>query len=255
LNPDKVKAVILCGGEGTRLRPLTYYFQKTMIPVGRWEKPLLEYIVRLLAYHGLRRIVMLVGYKARQIMNYFDDGSRFNVEVAYVEDRGDRMGNGWALLNAYERGAISQDELLLVYYGDILSNLNLTGMLEEHARAGADATLALASGYQAPVGIAEVEGGVVKGLTEKPMIPAYVTIGVASIEGHLLEEFKSLGKSRNRLDIMGDFIPHLIHEGRRVHAYIHSGFWYDLASLERYEKLSHEAVEKYLGRILDAAHK
>lgn len=252
---DKVKAVILCGGEGTRLRPLTYYFQKTMIPVGRWEKPLLEYIVRLMAYHGLKRIVMLVGYKARQIMNYFDDGSRFNVEISYVKDKAGRRGNGWALLNAYMEGAISGDELLLIYYGDILSNIDLSEMLTVHRKAGADATLALASGYQVPVGVAEVEDGRVKGLVEKPEIPVYATIGVALLEGGLLEEFKALGEGVERLDIMADFIPHVIRRGGRVKAYVHGGFWYDVASMERYERLNHEALDEHLGMLFDEADK
>ena len=74
-------ALILCGGEGTRLRPLTFYFQKTMLPIGLNQKPLLEYIVRLLKYHRINDIVMLVGYKYKQIINYFEDGSRFGVHI------------------------------------------------------------------------------------------------------------------------------------------------------------------------------
>ena len=71
-----VKGLILCGGTGTRLRPITYYFQKTMIPIGLKQKPLLEYVVRLLSFHGISDLAFLVNYKAEQIVNYFDDGSR-----------------------------------------------------------------------------------------------------------------------------------------------------------------------------------
>ncbi|MDG6923238.1 MAG: NTP transferase domain-containing protein, partial [Nitrososphaerota archaeon] len=67
------KTVILCGGEGRRLRPLTNYFQKTMVPIGPRKRPLLEYVVRLLVHHKLRDITMLTGYRAEEIENYFDD--------------------------------------------------------------------------------------------------------------------------------------------------------------------------------------
>ncbi|UCD26999.1 MAG: NTP transferase domain-containing protein, partial [Candidatus Bathyarchaeota archaeon] len=69
---SRVKGLVLCGGQGTRLRPITYYFQKTMVPVGTKQKPLLEYVVRLLEFNGIKDLVLLVNYKAEQIMNYFE---------------------------------------------------------------------------------------------------------------------------------------------------------------------------------------
>ncbi|MCZ2845335.1 MAG: sugar phosphate nucleotidyltransferase, partial [Candidatus Bathyarchaeota archaeon] len=64
-----LKGTILCGGEGSRLRPLTYYFQKVMIPIGKTQKPLLEYIIKLFIKNGVNDVVLLVGYKAEQILN------------------------------------------------------------------------------------------------------------------------------------------------------------------------------------------
>ena len=245
-----VKGVILCGGEGTRLRPLTHYLQKTMIPIGSTEKPLLEYIVKLMAYHGVKQVAMLVCYKAEQIMNYFGDGSRFDVEITYVRDRPDKCGSGWALLNAYEQGALTHEEALLVYYGDILSDIDLAGMYRSHVKGEADATLALASEYQVPVGVAEVEYGWVRKLTEKPTIPLLISVGVTMVEGGLLEDLRKLGRSGDRLDIMGDFIPYLIRKRRRIQAYLHNSFWYDLASIERYEKLDPKILEDHLDKLL-----
>ena len=82
----RVKGLVLCGGPGTRLRPITYYFQKTMVPIGIRQKPLLEYVVRLFKFHGIQELAFLVNYKAEQIVNYFDDGSRFGVKISYVYD-------------------------------------------------------------------------------------------------------------------------------------------------------------------------
>ena len=83
---EGVVGVVLAGGEGKRLRPLTYYFQKCMIPVGSCQKPLLEYILVHLRKHGIVDAKMLVGYKHEQIVNYFDDGSRFGVRIRYYID-------------------------------------------------------------------------------------------------------------------------------------------------------------------------
>jgi len=245
---NAVKGVVLCGGEGARLRPLTYYFPKAMVPIGRSQKPLLEYIVRLMARHDVGEIILLVGYKAEQIMNYFGEGERFGVRLSYVHDKAGREGTGGALLNAYEEGAVTFDDELLVYYGDILSDIDLTAMREEHRSARASATLALARGYQVPVGTAKLDkDGRVIELVEKPELDIAVTIAVMALEGEALRDLEALVKAGKRKpDLMGDLIPALIRSGRLVHSYIHDSFWYDVASTERYEKLDHETVEKLL---------
>ena len=137
----RAKALILCGGPGTRLRPITYYFQKTMIPVGTKQKPLLEYVVRLLKYHGIRELTFLVNYKYEQIENYFSDGSRFGVKISYLHDDPKLKGTGGSILNAYHKEVINSDDTLLVYYGDILTNLDIREMIRYHKRKKASATV------------------------------------------------------------------------------------------------------------------
>ena len=129
---DNVKGIVLCGGKGTRLRPLTYYVQKTMVPIGIKQKPLLEYVVRLFKFHGIKDLVFLVNYKSEQIINYFEDGSRFGLNITYVEDDPNSKGTGGAVLNAYDNGAVNTDDTILVYYGDILTNMNLTDLMQYH---------------------------------------------------------------------------------------------------------------------------
>ena len=90
----RVFGVVLAGGEGRRLRPITYYFQKCMIPVGNHQKPLLEYILRLLKMHGIVDLKMLVGYKHEQIVNYFGDGGRLGVNIEYFLDEPSIGGSG-----------------------------------------------------------------------------------------------------------------------------------------------------------------
>jgi len=254
MSSDKttLKGVVLCGGEGARLRPLTYYFPKVMVPIGRSQKPLLEYVVRLLAKHGVSNIVLLVGYKAEQIINYFGDGERFGLRLSYVHDRPGCEGTGGALLNAYEERAVSVDDELLIYYGDILSDIDLTKMLKEHRLVGASATLAIAKGYQIPVGTARIdERNRVLELVEKPTLDIAVAIAIMVLQGIALKDLEALAKGgKKKPDLMGDLVPALIKSGKAVNSYLHSSFWYDVASTERYEKLDQEIVD----RLLDDAH-
>ncbi len=116
-----MKAIIFCGGKGVRLRPLTYYIQKVMVPVGSKQRPIVEYVIRLLRYHQMNDIVLMVNYKANQIINYFENGSRFKVNLTFLHDNPKFSGTGGALLNAFFSGKINEDETLLIYYGDIIS--------------------------------------------------------------------------------------------------------------------------------------
>ena len=240
----KVKGVILCGGEGKRLRPLTYYFQKTMIPIGSKQKPLLEYIVKLFRYNNIRDLVFLVGYKSEQIRNYFEDGSRFGVRIEYIEDPPGMKGSGHALLNAYREGLLNDASDILVYYGDIISDINLIELMKLHNSHSAFATLAVAEKYQVPVGVAEMEGDIVRGLVEKPWLDLKVTIGILALAIDTMEVLSDIAEGKKELDIMGDFIPAIINRGLKVVAYKHRGFWYDVGTTEKYEKLDNNIIDK-----------
>jgi mannose-1-phosphate guanylyltransferase len=220
-----------------------------MIPIGRRQKPLLEYIIRLLHRHGVKDITLLVGYKHEQIENYFDDGSRFGVKISYVRDSPDFAGTGGALLNAYLQGMLSQNTIL-IYYGDILSNIDLTDMLRQHGETRATATLAVSAKYQLPVGVVEVQGTRIVGVREKPQLDMLVGIGILALEERALEELRHLGEKTRRLDIMSHLLPHLVMKGEPVHAYITDAFWCDVGSIESYEKLRGEAIEKYFEGML-----
>jgi mannose-1-phosphate guanylyltransferase len=238
-----VKGIILAGGEGKRLRPLSYYVQKCMIPVGETQRPLLEYIIRLFCHHDITDVIMLVSYKHEQIVNYFGDGSRFGVELTYCQDEPDMKGTGAALLNLCDKGSIDPEEAILVYCGDILSNIDLASMLAQHQMTGAAATLALAKGYSVPVGVAEVSEGGVVGWAEKPTLDLHVGIGILALDARVLEDLPRLADAKKELDITRDVVPYLVQRGERVQAYMADNFWYDVGSVEKYEKLDNKAVE------------
>lgn len=248
MSEHKIKGIILAGGQGTRFRPLTYYFQKCMIPVGEDQKPVLEYIVSLFSYHDIRELVLLVGYKYQQVKNYFNDGGRFGVNLHYVLDKPGFAGSANALVNAYRLGIIHRDDCLVVYYGDILSNFNLKSMVTQHLESNAAATIGLAYGFKVRVGTAEIKDGMITRFIEKPELDLPVSVGILALSGDVLEEIDSLYKERpeRAFDIMGDVIPHLIGRGIPVRPYISDAFWYDLGSLERYESFENDGLSERL---------
>jgi mannose-1-phosphate guanylyltransferase len=255
LADPKLRGVILAGGEGTRLRPLTYYFQKCMIPVGDDQKPVLEYIVRLFSHHGIRDLVLLVGYKYQQVKNYFNDGDRFGVRLHYVLDRPAFKGSANAIVNAYRQGFVSEDDCLIVYYGDILSDFDLGEMASQHLESKAAATIALAKGFKVRVGTAEIEDGLVARFIEKPELDLPVSVGILTLSGKVLEEMDLLYEEdrKKTFDLMGDVIPHLIEKGLLVRPYISDAFWYDLGSLERYEIFENDGLCKRLDFLKERA--
>jgi len=245
-----VKSLVLCGGPGTRLRPITYYFQKAMIPIGPKQKPLLEYVVRLLRFHGITDLVFLVDYKAEQIMNYFDEGSRFDVKISYLRDDPSLKGTAGSVLNAYNQGLINSENILLVYYGDILTNMNVKGLLELHEDRQASATVALASGFTVRVGLADMDENCrIRGFVEKPKLEKPVSIGILAFKGEVLKDIMQLRKGKRELDLMRDVVPHLIKVGKPVYGYLTDAFWYDVGSVEAYEKLNPEVVENCLSHL------
>ena len=241
---NEVVGIILAGGEGKRFRPYTEIIPKPMVPVGPDEKPLLEHIVRWLAKYGVKDIVLLVGYRWKQVANYFHDGSRWGVKLGLSQDSEGFKGTGGALLNAYLKGLLKA-ETALIWYGDILAPIDVGDLLRVHKKLLADVTLVLASRYQVPVGIAEVsDGDDVIELREKPWLPLKATIGILAVNPSLLDGIeKDLGRS---FDIMGDLIPKLIKDGCKVKAYIYDGLWYDVGSMEKYIKLDHKTLAEFL---------
>ncbi len=245
---SKVKAVIMAGGKGTRFRPYTEIIAKPMIPVGPKQKPILEHIIYWLSRNGIRDYVFLIGYLGQQIRNYFGRGERWCVRISYSEDTEEYNDTGGALLNAYKKGLLNT-ETILVWYGDIIANVNVRELFKKHWSSKADATLVLAGKYQLPVGVAEIgDGNRIIKLVEKPWYPLKVTIGILALQTQVLDKAEeALGKS---FDIMSHLIPWMIENRYKVLAYVHDGFWYDVGSMERYAKLDGAKVEEILEEVL-----
>jgi mannose-1-phosphate guanylyltransferase len=225
-----------------------------MVPIGDKEKPLLEYVVRLLTHHGFRDIILLTNYRANQITNYFNEGPRFNAHFRFIQDIKDVTGTGGALLNA-------RDELqdnFIIYYGDILSSIDLSKMWKKHIENDAACTVALAKDFPVRVGVADLSTeGDLKGFVEKPMLGRPVAIGIFALNLRAVDIIEEIEAEKRKdgkapaVDLTGELIPILIERGEKVQAYLTDSFWYDVGSLERYEKLENHVVEKELSYLLE----
>jgi mannose-1-phosphate guanylyltransferase len=232
------QAAILCGGRGERLKPLTDYFQKVMIPIGPKKLPLLAYTIALMKRHQITKIALLTGYRSEDIRKYFGDGRSHNVKISYSEDEKGIKGSLNAVANALRNGAIACDELL-VYYGDILTDLDITDLLAAHRRSAADVTLVLDRGYTLPVGVADVEEGVVTSFKEKPTLDLSVTTGMMVAGPKAMALMKRVA-GRGKADLMTDFVPELLRRKAKVGAFFTSTEWYDVGTVSSFEKLNEE---------------
>jgi mannose-1-phosphate guanylyltransferase len=235
----KTEAAILCGGRGERLKPLTDYFQKVMIPIGPKKLPLLAYTIRLVTRHGITKVALLTGYRSGDIRHYFGDGSQHGVELTYSEDKKGLPGSLNAVANALKDGAITKCDELLVYYGDVLTDLDITRLLATHRRRKADATLVLAKGYTLPVGLADVKGGLVTTFREKPELPLSVTTGCMVVGPRAMSLMKKLAGAKST-DLMTHFVPELLVRGAKVAAFYTEEEWFDVGTVSSFEKLNEE---------------
>lgn len=233
------QAAILCGGRGERLKPLTDYFQKVMIPIGPKKLPLLAYIIALVRHYGITDIVLLTGYRSQDIRHYFGDGSSHNVSLTYSEDEKGVKGSLNAVSNAIRSGAISKCDQLLIYYGDVLTELDMKELLASHRKSRADVTLVLDDGYTLPVGVAEVKGGKVTAFREKPRMDISVTTGVMVAGPKGMDLMKNFA-SKTNTDLMTDYVPELIRRKGKVEAFYNRKKWFDVGTVSSFEKLNEE---------------
>ena len=211
-----LQAVIMAGGQGTRLRPLTEDLPKPMLPVG--GRPLMERIVQQLQQAGIRRVNVTTHYKPEKIIEYFGDGHAFGVDLNYVnEDR--PLGTGGAL------GLMPQPtEPVLVINGDILTQVDFRAMLDFHQENKADLTIAVRR-YEVPVpyGVIDCNGPLVQRLREKPQVSLLVNAGIYLLEPTVFQ-FIPQGQHFN----MTDLIQWLLDAQRIVASFPVHEYWLDI---------------------------
>ncbi len=231
--------VLFCGGEGTRMRPLTYYMQKVMLPIGTDQQPLLEYVLKHFKRHKINDVVLLVNYKKEQIEGYFGEGDTLGMNLTYVPDKPGPVGTGTALLNARE---YLENKRLLIYYSDIITNVDFTDMLSYHLKLEKWATILVSKGWKIRVGTANIDqDNKVTKFVEKPEIPLFVNTGISILEP-IIFEYLDEYDANTSVDLSKDIFPQFVkHE--QMYAYTPKDvYWEDIGSLERYEKLDHSFI-------------
>ncbi len=218
-----MKALILAGGLGTRLRPLTFAIPKPLIPIK--EKPIMEMIIENLREQGIVDIFVATGYKSEIIKLYFQGGSKFNVNITYLDEE-KRLGTAGSL--GFLKGRIN--EPLLVMNGDILTDLNFLEMLTFHKTNCADFTLGIRKYiYQLRYGSIETKGIDVKNIREKPEIEFHINGGIYIINPEVLD----FVPVNDYYDIP-DLIQCLVAKKRKVLAYEIKGRWFSIEEIDDY---------------------
>jgi len=228
-----LKAVLLVGGAGTRLRPLTYVVPKCLLPVG--GKPLLERTMKYLEGHGITEFVLCVAYLKKQIIDAFGDGSALGFKIQYAE-ADVPLGTAGQLRTA----AGMLNETFLVMNGDIVTNLNVTKLVATHKRTGGVATIALKEfDVKIPYGHVIIDGnGKVTAFEEKPTLSYMANAGVYVMEPEVLKEIPT-GKVES---LETDVFPKLIAKGKAINSYFESAYWADVGSMADFERVNDEAL-------------
>jgi NDP-sugar pyrophosphorylase family protein len=232
-----MKTLILAGGKGVRLRPLTYSIPKPLLPIG--EKPILEEIIERLRAQGFRDLIVAVGYRAELIETYFRDGAQLGVSIEYVRET-QPLGTAGPLSLVRAQCALPEREPLLAMNGDILTDLDMKALLDAHRTAKNDLTVATREfGLQHPYGVLRIEDGRITGITEKPTVTDTVSAGIYVIERSALDLVPA-----NAFFDMPDLVNALIAAGRRVGAHAFEGEWLAIDGLDQLEDAARMVAER-----------
>jgi len=224
-----MKAVLLVGGEGTRLRPLTNKTPKAMVPI--LNRPFLEHFIAYLHKHGIKDIILTLCYLPDPVQAYFGDGRDFGVRLVYVFENAP-LGTAGAVKNVAEH----LDSTFFVFNGDVFTDLDLTKMLAFHRKKKAVATIALTP-VEDPsrYGVVETNGqGLVNAFIEKP--PRHeATTNMINAGTYILETevLKYIPSGSHYMFERGLF-PDLLARGRPVYAYPSDAYWIDIGTPENY---------------------
>lgn len=231
-----LQAVIMAGGRGSRLRPLTENLPKPMLPVG--GQPLMERMLEQLYEAGIRQVNVTTHYRPEKITDYFGNGDAFGVHLTYVNEE-QPLGTGGAL------GLIPQPkDPLLVINGDVLTQVNFRSMLDFHRENHADLTMAVRLyEFEVPYGIVEADGVRVKRLQEKPLLNFFVNAGIYLLEPSVFQ-FIPNGKGFN----MTDLIQWLIDADRVVVSFPIREYWLDIGRHADYAKAQEDVKKGLLPR-------
>ncbi len=230
--PNRV--VLMAGGQGNRLRPLTDSMPKPLIPVG--QKPVLETILESFAEQNFQKFYLSVNYKADMVEDYFGDGSRWGVEIVYLHED-EPLGTAGPL------GQIKDtlEDPIIVMNGDLLTRVNFEHLLDFHREHDTLATMGVREyDVQVPFGVVQIENSRIAGIDEKPLHKFFVNAGIYVIEPAAL----SLVEPGKPMD-MPDLFQALIAQGNKPAAFPIREYWLDIGRLDDLSRANMEFDEVF----------
>ncbi|OAS90752.1 alcohol dehydrogenase [Achromobacter xylosoxidans] len=221
--------VLMAGGLGSRLRPLTETCPKPMLPVG--GKPILESILESFAEQGFRKFFLSVNYLAESIREYFGDGSKWGVQIEYLhEDK--RLGTAGALSLLSNR----PNAPILVMNGDLLTRVRFDNMLKFHNEHSSLATMAVREyDFQIPYGVVRTDGIHISSIEEKPVQRYFVNAGIYALSPEVFEHIPN-----NTYFDMPTLFERILASGNTTSAYPVREYWLDIGRLEEFERAQRE---------------
>jgi NDP-sugar pyrophosphorylase family protein len=232
------EALILAGGLGTRLRPLTYAVPKPLLPIG--EKPIIERIIENLKKQGIINFYISINYKGEMIKNYLKEGESLGVNIHYVEEE---VFTGTAGPILHLPDDIQGD--LVIYNGDVLCNIDLKKLHKLLEEGQFDFVISSVKKEDyIDFGVLEFDENskCLLGWKEKPTFYFYLNTGIYGIKKETIEFIKSQKEKNTQLS-MPDLWSLLMEKGKKIGIYEHDGEWFDIGKMDEYLKVNKE-VEK-----------
>jgi len=234
-----VKAVVMAGGEGTRLRPLTSNQPKPMVPIV--GKPCMEHILELLRAHGFEDIVVTVAFLPQAIRSYFADGTNLGLNIQYSVEESP-LGTAGSVRLASD----ALDDTFLVISGDALCDIDLQRIVDFHREKGAAVTIGLKS-VENPLEFGIVvtdEDGKVERFLEKPswgqVFSDTINTGIYVLEPEVLKHVPT----DDPYDFSKELFPLLLEMGRPIYGYVCEGYWQDIGNLDQYRQANFDALDE-----------
>jgi len=236
LIPTSTNVLVLAGGPGIKLRPITYELPKCLIPIH--GRPLLERTFDVLKKNNLKDVLLAVGHLGDKIKKHFGDGSNFNMHITYQDSDGKKLGTILPLISARKKMG---NNPFIVIYGDVIADIDYIDLLEFHKSHRGLATMALTSVEAASDwGVVSLQGSRIVNFEEKPKKKVSSHLINAGIYVFNPSIFNYLSKKQRMLE--HDLFPRLANEGK-LYGYPFEGQWYDVGTPETYEKVIKEWKE------------
>lgn len=225
--------ILMAGGLGTRLRPLTENIPKPMLYVG--SKPILETIIEGFKQYGFTNFIISVNYKKEVIQDYFQDGSSFDVSISYIEEN-KRMGTAGALSLLKEKPTSP----IFVMNGDLLTQVNFEQLLHFHEDTDAVATMCVREyEYQIPYGVIETDGQQLVSIKEKPMQRSFVNAGIYVLSPKVFDYIP-----QGEYYDMPDLFKQLMDRQNNITAFPVREYWLDIGHLSDFERANSDYKEE-----------